>query len=82
MLCLVLWAGAAFAALKLAHAPMRVPSFVTSYMTAVPCCCRCLGCRSAWCTCVGPQPFMDSLDSTLKQLGVPAGHIFTENFKY
>ena len=30
----------------------------------------------------GPQPFMDSLDSTLKQLGVPAGHIFTENFKY
>ena len=30
----------------------------------------------------GPQPFMGSLDSTLKQLGVPAGHMFTENFMY
>ena len=30
----------------------------------------------------GPQLFMDSLDSTLKELGVPAGHIFTENFKF
>ena len=64
---------------------MRVSSFVSSCMTSswgdamllqAP---RVQECMVYMC---GPQPFMDSLDSTLKQLGVPAGHIFTENFMY
>ena len=77
--------GVGFAASRLTDALVRVPSLVSSCMTSswggslllqVP------GVQERMVYMCGPQPFMDSLDSTLKQLGVPAGQIFTENFTY